>query len=78
MVRDLREKGSSIDLNEIKQVVKEASTKSADEAMFDIIPVIGLTGMDLPEKMAPLNTVLNLFPASLRDEMLTMFFNMTA
>jgi hypothetical protein len=28
--------------------------------------------------MAPLNTVLNLFPAKLRDEMLTMFFNMTA
>lgn len=78
VVRDLREKGSNIDFNEIKRVVKEASTKSADEAMFDIIPVIGLTGMDLPEKMAPLNTVLNLFPASLRDEMLTMFFNMTA
>ncbi len=78
VVGDLLKKGSSIDLEEIKRVAGEASTKSADEAMFEIIPLIGLTGMDLPENMAPLNTVLNLFPAKLRDEMLTMFFNMTA
>lgn len=78
VVADLLVKGSSINLEEIKSVVEDASTKTADEAMFQIIPLIGLTGMDLPEKMAPLNTVLNLFPATQRDEMLTMFFNMTA
>jgi hypothetical protein len=62
----------------MKRIVESAKVKSPDEAMFDIIPVIGLTGMDLPERMAALNTVLNLFPSALRDEMLTMFFNMTA
>jgi sphinganine-1-phosphate aldolase len=78
VVAELRKKGPGVDQEEMARIVKEASFKSADEAMFDIIPVIGLTGMDLPERMAPLNTVLNLFPAELRDEMLTMFFNMTA
>jgi sphinganine-1-phosphate aldolase len=78
VVAELRKKGPGVDQEEMARIVKEASVKSADEAMFDIIPVIGLTGMDLPERMAPLNTVLNLFPAELRDEMLTMFFNMTA
>jgi sphinganine-1-phosphate aldolase len=78
IVESLREKGPSVDLEEMERIVETAKDKSPDEAMFDIIPVIGLTGMDLPERMAPLNTVLNLFPAKLRDEMLTMFFNMTA
>jgi sphinganine-1-phosphate aldolase len=78
VAESLREEGPSVDLEEMKRVVETAKDKSPDEAMFDIIPVIGLTGMDLPERMAALNTVLNLFPAKLRDEMLTMFFNMTA
>jgi len=78
VVHYLREKGPSVDVEEMKRIVETAKVKSPDEAMFDIIPVIGLTGMDLPERMAALNTVLNLFPAALRDEMLTMFFNMTA
>ena len=78
VVESLRVNGPSVDVAEMKRVVETAKTKSADEAMFEIIPVIGLTGMDLPERMAALNTVLNLFPASLRDEMLTMFFNMTS
>lgn len=78
VVESLRQTGSTVDIEEIKRVVETAKDKPADEAMFTILPVIGLTGMDLPEKMAPLNTALNLFPAALRDEMLTMFFNMTA
>jgi sphinganine-1-phosphate aldolase len=78
IVESLRKKGPSVDVEEMERIVETAKDKSPDEAMFDIIPVIGLTGMDLPERMAPLNTVLNLFPAKLRDEMLTMFFNMTA
>lgn len=78
VVGDLRKNGSSLDIEEIKSVVEIAKTKPPDEAMFDIIPIIGLTGMDLPERMAALNTVLNLFPATLRDEMLTIYFNTIA
>lgn len=74
----LREEGSSINSDELENVVNAVSGKPAEEVMTAIIPIIGLTGAELPEKMAPLNTVLDLLPGNLRDEILTIFFNMTS
>ena len=42
-----------------------------------VAPMIGITGTDVPEQMAALNTMLDLLPAATRDELLTMFVNMT-
>jgi len=75
-LEDLRNNGSAIDYKELSRVVEEVSDKPIEEIMMAIIPVIGLTGMDLPENMGPLNTVLDLLPGEQRDELLTLFFNM--
>ncbi|MBW6463004.1 MAG: aspartate aminotransferase family protein [Bacillota bacterium] len=78
VVHNLRHKQSAINDKELAKIVNDVLNKPIEDVMMAIIPVIGLTGMDLPEKMAPLNTVLNLLPVKLRDELLTVFFNMTS
>lgn len=77
VVETLRRNGPSVDCKEMSRIVNEVSGKPVEEVMMAIIPLIGLTGLDLPEQMAPLNTILNLLSADLRDELLTLFFNMT-
>lgn len=76
VLEDLRNNGSAIDYKELSRIVEEVTDKPIEEIMMAIIPVIGLTGMDLPENMGPLNTVLDLLPGEQRDELLTLFFNM--
>jgi sphinganine-1-phosphate aldolase len=77
VVASLLQNGSAIDSEELARVVGETSGKPVEEVMMAVIPLIGLTGLDLPEKMGTLNTVLSLLPADTRDEMLTLFFNMS-
>jgi sphinganine-1-phosphate aldolase len=77
VVASLLQNGSAIDSEELARIVSETSGKPVEEVMMAVIPVIGLTGLDLPEKMGTLNTVLSLLPADTRDEMLTLFFNMS-
>jgi hypothetical protein len=74
----LKHKESEVNHEELAKIVNEVVDKPIEDVMMAIIPLIGLTGMDLPEKMARLNTVLNLMPAKLRDELLTIFLNMTS
>ncbi|MGM0651970.1 MAG: pyridoxal phosphate-dependent decarboxylase family protein [Bacillota bacterium] len=76
VVEKLRREGSKVNSAELEAVVQEVKDSPLEEVMAAIIPHIGLQGMELPERMAPLNTVLNLLPADKRDELLTMFFNM--
>ncbi len=77
VVVSLRQGGPSVDRQDFARIVEEFKNKPIEETMMALIPVVGLSGADLPERMAPLNTVLDLFPAERRDELLTMFFNLT-
>ncbi len=76
VVASLRQRGPGLDQVELARIADEAAGKPVEEVMMAIIPVIGLTGTDLPERMAPLNTILDRLPAGLRDELLTAYFNM--
>ncbi len=76
VIEDLHQNGSSIKREIFVNAIEEVKGKPVEEVMMAIIPLIGLTGMDLPEQMGPLNTALDLLPADLRDQMLTLFFNM--
>ena len=77
VVETLRSKGSAVNTEELYAIVDEVAEQPLEVIMAAIIPHIGLSGMDLPEKMAPLNTVLSRLPAGKRDQLLTFFFNMT-
>jgi sphinganine-1-phosphate aldolase len=76
-VEMLLQKGPDPDREEIARIAGEVSDKPVEEVLMAILPVIGLTGLELPDKMAKLNNMLNLLPSGLRDELLTFFFNMT-
>lgn len=76
VVGTLRREGSKVNTGELTSIVEGVADQPVEEIMAAVIPHIGLSGMDLPERMAPLNTVLNLLPAGKRDQLLTFFFNM--
>ncbi len=46
--------------------------------LLNMYQIAILTGEGLPERMAPLNSMLDLLPASVRDELLTAYVNMTS
>ena len=77
IVERLINEGSSVNSKELKALVDEVADKPIEEILMAVIPHIGLTGMELPEKMAPLNTFLSWLPAEKRDQLLTFYFNMT-
>ncbi len=77
VVGRLRSEGSAVNTEELHALVDRVADQPIEVIMGEVIPHIGLSGMDLPEKMAPLNTVLNRLPAEKRDRLLTFFFNMT-
>ncbi|MFO7952162.1 MAG: aspartate aminotransferase family protein [Bacillota bacterium] len=77
VVDRLRREGSRVNTEELIAIVDEVADQSLDEIMGAIMPHIGLSGMDLPERMAPLNTVLSRLDANKRDHLLTFYFNMT-
>ncbi len=77
VVETLRSKGSAVNTAELYAIVDEVAEEPLEAIMTALIPYIGLSGMDLPEKMAPLNTALSRLPAGKRDQLLTFFFNMT-
>ncbi len=77
VVTDLRRRGSAIDRDELAAAVAEVADKPLDDILMRIAPLAGLTGPDLPERMAPLNTMLDMLPADRRDELLGTYLNMT-
>ena len=76
-VGHLRETPSDIDTDEMKRVVGEVADKPLDEILVAVAPLAGLTGAGVPERMGPLNTMLDMLPAGRRDELLIAFMNMT-
>ena len=77
VVAKLRTEGSSFDTAELAAAVDAVKDKSLDDILVAIAPLAGLTGPDLPERMAPLNTMLDMLPADRRDELLRAYLNMT-
>lgn len=77
IVEKLMREGSSVNTEELNTLADEVADKPIEEILGAVIPHIGLTGMELPERMAPLNTVLSRLPAEKRDQLLTFYFNMT-
>jgi hypothetical protein len=55
--------------------VAKAAGRPLEELAMHLVPLAGLTGTGLPERMAPLNTILNLLPAATRDQLLAAFVN---
>jgi len=76
-VDELLARGPSVDRAEFARIAASVADKSLDEILMAVAPVLGITGTDVPERMAPLNTMLDLLPAARRDELLRAFVNMT-
>lgn len=76
-VEELKRRGPSIDRAAFAEVAASVAGKPFEDVLMAVAPLIGITGTDVPEQMAPLNTMLDLLPPATRDELLTMFVNMT-
>ncbi|HYB98404.1 MAG TPA: aspartate aminotransferase family protein [Candidatus Limnocylindrales bacterium] len=77
VVGNLRRSGSSLDRSELAAAVAEVRDAPLEAILMRIAPLAGLSGPDLPRRMAALNTMLDLLPAARRDELLTAYVNMT-
>ncbi|MFN2376154.1 MAG: aspartate aminotransferase family protein [Candidatus Binatia bacterium] len=77
VVEDLRRRGPTVDREAFAKVADGVAGKPLEEVLMAVAPLIGITGTDVPEKMAALNTMLDLLPAASRDELLRAFVNMT-
>ncbi|MBI5503286.1 MAG: aspartate aminotransferase family protein, partial [Deltaproteobacteria bacterium] len=71
----LRERGPSVDREHFAREVARVKDRPLEELMMELAMLAGLTGGGLPEKMAPMNTILDLLPAATRDRMLSAFIN---
>jgi glutamate/tyrosine decarboxylase-like PLP-dependent enzyme len=71
----LRRGGPLVDRETIAREVAKVAGRPLEELALHLIPLAGLTGTGLPERMAPLNTILNLLPATTRDQLLATFVN---
>ncbi|GGX42957.1 aspartate aminotransferase family protein [Tateyamaria omphalii] len=68
--------GSSVDLDAIQSAFANVAGAPLEQMMGAMLPLAGLTGPDLPEKSATLNTILNLMPGEMRDQALGMYLSM--
>ncbi len=75
VVTQLRENGSGVDQAGIEQMVAEVQGQPPEAVMEAMVPVLGLEGAELPERMATLNTGMNLLPAATRNAILALYFN---
>lgn len=75
-VAALKERGPSLDRAAFAAVAAGVAGKPFEEVLMAVAPMLGLTGAGVPERMAALNTMLDLLPPATRDELLTMFVNM--
>jgi hypothetical protein len=74
-VDQLRRQGLSVDRDAMAREVASFEGLPLDEMAIRLAPLAGLTGPGLPERMAPLNTILDLLPAETRDQLLTAYMN---
>ncbi len=81
-IADLSDAIAEIDANprvdraSLAEAVQSLAGASPLEVFAGLAPLVGLTGADLPEDMAALNTAMDMLPAGLRDELLTDFANL--
>jgi sphinganine-1-phosphate aldolase len=75
VVGEIERRGPSVDRNAMAREVAKLEGRPFDEVFLQVAVLAGLTGTDLPRRMAPLNTVLDLLPAATRDRMLTAYVN---
>lgn len=77
VVEEIRRRGPSVDRAQFARVAAGVAGRPLEEVLMAVAPLIGITGTDVPENMAALNTMLDLLPARSRDELLRAFVNMT-
>ncbi len=74
-VASLRERGPSVDREHFARETARLKDCPFEELVMHLAILAGLTGSALPERMAPMNTILDLLPAETRDRMLAAFIN---
>jgi len=83
MLKDLRECveiAKGIESSDLADTIREAfgqvDPADFDESAFqNMLAVAGMTGVELPERMAEINEVLNALPVPLREKLLVEFLN---
>jgi sphinganine-1-phosphate aldolase len=78
VVAELRSREPVVDRDALTKAVAALEGKPLEEIFGQLAPLAGLTGDGLPERMAALNSMLDLLPAAVRDELLTVYVNMTS
>ena len=71
----LRAEGPLVNREQMAAKLAALAGAPFEELMMELAIMTGLTGTELPERMAPMNTVLDLLPAATRDRMLAVFIN---
>ena len=84
LLSDLREavgqilsRGPSVDREAMAREVAAVVDRPLEEIFGRLIGLAGLTGEGLPERMAPLNTILDFLPSETRDQILAAYINAT-
>lgn len=73
---ELARNGGSIDIDAIKAAVDHAQHLSMDDMLAALLPLVELEGQGLPRNMATMNTILNLLPGQIRDEILLTYMSL--
>ncbi|MBW1687675.1 MAG: aspartate aminotransferase family protein [Deltaproteobacteria bacterium] len=76
-VGELLSRGPSVDRAAMAREVAAVVDRPLEEIFARLIGLAGLTGEGLPERMAPLNTVLGFLPSETRDQILAAYINAT-
>jgi len=74
-VAQLRRNGPSVDREAFAREVARFEGRPLEEMILQLAVLAGITGPELPERMAPLNTLLDLMPAETRDQLLAAYMN---
>jgi glutamate/tyrosine decarboxylase-like PLP-dependent enzyme len=78
VVKGLRMGGSSLDHDALSAAVAGMEGKSLEEIFAALAPLAGLGPDGLPERMAALNTMVDMLPADTRDELLGAWVNLAS
>lgn len=75
-VGELRDTGPAVDRSAIEAAVAELEGAPLDHKMLSLAGLAGITGDGVPERMAALNTILDLLESGERDQILATFVNL--
>ena len=74
-VATLKRQGPSVDRGALAHEVVALEGRPIEEVLLRVAVLAGLSGPALPERAGRLNTLLDLLPAPVRDELITTFIN---